>query len=245
MKLFRSAVIASAFCGLATLASANCGHYHVVQEGETLARIAEANLGSVFKVEQLADQNSKALRGFGAQIEAGMLLDLPCSDAQDIDVSLAETVGPQQLWRLIQDVPEVQVLDIRSLKALSNGVLPKTIAVPYQFWQAPKGSAGGARVEKHIANVIGGSGLRLDRPIAILHGDATPMDAGRAVFVSWLLKSAGAEQLAILRGGYEAWTATEQPISMNTASAEPYTLEVTLSANWRNDRDSHFGVRSN
>lgn len=245
MMSFRLALMAAAVCGLANAAAAKCGHFHVVAEGETLPMIAGANLGSVFKAETLAQQNAMSLRAFGASLEPGMILDLPCArDAADA-VSLAETVEPQQLWQIVQDIDDVQVLDIRSLKALSEGVLPKTIAVPYEFWKAPKGAAGAMRAEQHIANIIGGAGLRLDRPIAILHSDSTPQDAGRAVFVSWLLKSAGADQLAILRGGYAAWMTAQLPISMSTASAEPYTLNVTLSANWRNDEGSHFGVRAN
>lgn len=232
MKTVLSALITSGFLGLASVASA-CGHFHVVQAGETLAQVAEKNLGSVFQFGLIKEANASLIRSGDLQLEAGHLLDLPCL-APSSDVSALSTpVAPTDLWALMRNMGDVQVLDIRSLSTLAAGVLPKTVAIPYDFWQAPNDISRPGSAADHIANVIGGAGLRLDRPIAILHGEDAEVDAGRALFVSWLLKSAGAKQTAIISGGYPAWVSAGLPITVEMAGAEPYELDVTLSSNWR------------
>ena len=232
MKSFRLGLIATAFLGLATAATASCGYYHVVQPGETLADVAEQGLGSVFRFETIRKVNAPFLRESDFALEAGRLIDLPCPGTQSDVASLATTVEPKGLWNLMLHVRGMQILDIRSLKTLAGGVLPHTIAIPFEFWQAPNDSST-AGAAQHMANVIGGAGLRLDQPIAILYGNDTAMGSGEALFVSWLLKSAGAEQTAILRGGYDAWVNADLPITVNTARVAPYKAKISLSADWR------------
>jgi thiosulfate/3-mercaptopyruvate sulfurtransferase len=71
--------------------------------------------------------------------------------------------------------------------------------------------------------VLRAAGVRRNHPVVAY--DAA--DGSTAARAWWLLRWAGHEQVAVLDGGYAAWTAEGRPVSTDTPSPEPGDIEVT------------------
>ena len=231
-----------AFVMSAGIAVANCEEFYTVKEGDTLPKIAKAQLGSMFDYAKLQQANFGTLGG-SFEVRAGMVLDVPCPEVApgEARLNLSVMPDPETVAPLIK-VGAVQVLDVRTAEETGGGVLPETILIPFETFRGPADNPGLPPSEERLAEIFGNAGLHLDRPIVIVHHKPTQMDTGRAAFVYWLLKSSGAEQLAIMRGGFNAWQAIDLPVSETAAKAEPYTAQVSFARTWRADALDVYGV---
>ena len=205
---------------------ANCGSDYVVRSGDTLTQIARSTLGSVFEFTRIHRANLDVIGHDPSRVEVGSQLYIPCQTALE-DMNWSVMPDLPELMRLRQ-LEEVQVLDIRSVKLAKKGMLPNSINMPYSVWRNPTEDTSKPATAEEVASIVGWSGLQLDRPIVIVHHKPTPMDIGRAAYVYWLLKSSGAEQLAILKGGYNAWKKQGLATSVHAAKRRPYEAEVTF-----------------
>ena len=229
---------------LMALATANsaraeaCGGTYQVKHGDTLSEIAQHQVGTVFALHQLIAANPGKIGHNLNQLHVGVVLDLPCrvpmgGFSSDTPFNWSVMPGAREVVPLVQ-ANQTQILDIRSMDAIKNGVIPGAIHVPYKAWQTASGTAPN---EAMLAEIYGLSGLRLDQPIVIVNGRATVDDLGAAAFVYWLLKSSGAQQLAILRNGHQSWVNADQPLDAVPALMDPYEMDVTLAYTWRADAD--------
>ena len=127
---------------------------------------------------------------------------------------------------------DVQVIDIRSKKYLKHGVVPGAVWMPFADWRGPKSRPGNPPKTEKLAEMLGQAGLRLDRPIVVHNHSNKTIQNGRAAIVYWILKSAGAQQLAVLNGGFKGWKAEGLPTAETHAQKKPTKLDVAYSYEW-------------
>lgn len=160
----------------------------------------------------------------GASIVPAALMDeLPCAS--------------EPTWSVLPDVGylvgmlahrDIQVLDLRSAGLRAQGMLPGTTSVTYTDWRGAAANPGLPPSEAHLSAIIGAAGLHLDAPIVIVGHDDTASAMARAAYVYWVLASLGADELAILNGGYKAWDAAGLPVVTKTRDTTPYTAKLTF-----------------
>lgn len=211
-----------------------CTSEYTVKPGDTLSRISASLFGSPFQSQALYDRNSAVIGPDANRLSVGQRLSYPCNGAWGGDVDWSVMPNPETVMAALED-ERVQVLDIRKAKAVASGVLPNTISIPFANWRGPKDNPGEPLSGAAVAQLIGPAGLRLDQPIVIAHGRDRPMETGAAAVVYWHLKSVGAEQIAILRGGFKGWEAAGLPTVTQTAQATPYVTFLRFDDTWRAD----------
>lgn len=124
------------------------------------------------------------------------------------------------------------VLDVRwrlggppGIEDYRRGHLPGAVFVDLDTeLAAPPGPAGRHPLPEPAAlqDVLRAAGVRADRPVvAYDHADGSV--AARAW---WLLRWAGHPEVAILDGGYAAWTAQGHPVTQDDPHPEPGDFEV-------------------
>lgn len=233
-KLTRILVILAAF---PTAAQAQtCTDRYVVAPGDDLVQIARKLLGDPARFREIYAANAKLIGADPSRIEIGMNLLIPCRrDAVEKDAPVRE-------WRRLVDAGaldrlrrnrRVQIVDVRAAGDVGKGTIAGAISVPYEDWRNAVLAGTDTASNLALSALVGASGIRLRRPIIVVNADATAFDAGRAAFVYWVLKSAGAGQLALLKGGIEAWRAAGLPISQRPARKLRYRASLSISDTWR------------
>lgn len=141
-------------------------------------------------------------------------------------------LGPTVLASQLDRNDEVQVIDIRSKKYLKHGVVPGAVWIPFSEWRGPSSRPGNPLRPEQLAEMLGAAGLRLDKPIVIHNHANKTIQNGRAAIVYWVLKSAGAQQLAILNGGFKDWQAADLPVTDTHTIKKPTQVDVAYSYEW-------------
>lgn len=215
-----------------TITTANaCTPTHEIIRGDTLWDIARHEMGSGWNYPQIFDVNRDIINDPNL-IYAGDILDLPCKTGAlgEIDWSVMPTA---EAFALIDKAIDVQVVDIRSEDDVQGGTIPGALWMPYESWRGAEDNPGLPRTAAHYASLIGNAGLRLDVPTLIVHTDNTPLSTGAGAYVYWVLKSLGGQELAVLRGGFEAWAASDREIATKPATPRPYAANLTFATDWR------------
>ena len=164
--------------------------------------------------------------------------------ATQIDQSvLSKVMTPVKLIRAATD-PDLQIIDIRAEKRLSSGTIPGAIWMTYKSWRGPKERPGMPPSAEKLSGMLGDAGIRLDRPIAIFNHSGGAMQTGQAAFVYWLLKTAGAENISILHGGFKAWEAAEMPVANTHIERPAQLVNVEYEYTWWADPMEIFAVVS-
>ncbi len=233
ISMIKSALLSALLICTATLGAMACTPRYEIQRGDTLWEIAGAQLDSVFDYVRIHERNRALIGPDPDLIYAGDVLDVPCGALALGDIDWSVMPNPDVLAYLMERA-EIQVLDVRAEKHLSKGVIPVAIWIPYADWRGPKDNPGAPQTAEAYAEMIGAAGLRLDRPTVIVHNRAHPMSTGSAAHVYWMLRSLGAEQLAVLRGGFTAWAELGLPVVADPEAARPYDAPaLAFSAAWR------------
>ncbi|MEM6593818.1 MAG: rhodanese-like domain-containing protein [Pseudomonadota bacterium] len=223
-------------------ASHACTLSHTVDKGDTLSQIASEHLGNIFAYEAIYEANRQQIGSNPNRIKVGMTLNIPCAEGDGTILDWSVMPRPESLAQLMQ-TEDIQILDIRGVKQLKNGVIPSAFSVPYASWSGPKDNPGAPPTEEALASLIGGAGLDLNKPIIIVHNKPNMMDIGRAAKIYWLLKSSGATSLAILRDGHSAWVKQGLPVADAPRDLTPIPpIQVSFSTQWRADLVDVYGV---
>lgn len=168
------------------------------------------------------------------------VLSLPIVAAESHTVS--RLLAPKTLAALQSWSVDIQILDIRAKKYHKGGVIPGAVSVPYKDWRGPKERPGLPPNKEDLAARIGSAGLDLSRPIVIVNRTGSAISMGRASYVYWLLKSAGAQRPALLNGGFKAWKQADLEIAAAPATPDPTTVEVAFNYDWWADPMDIFGI---
>lgn len=219
----------------------NCDREYVVQPGDSLSEIAVATLGSVRAATTIHQENIAIIGVDANRLKVGQRLVIPCPT----EVGTAEPPPELLVWDVFPDPAAaetsiatglVQIVDVRGAKRLLDGLIPQSVWVTYRRWRWSTETPKALPNDDEFSVLIGGAGIRLDRPILLVANNAAPFDTGRAALVYWVLKSAGADRVAILKGGFKAWKKAGLPTTDRPASAKAYVADITLSGKWRADR---------
>jgi len=147
-------------------------------------------------------------------------------------VSLARDVAPVVDTAWVEkniNNPKVVIVDIRKVEDYKAGHIPNAVNAFYGSWAMMKG---GMRNELPAADdlfdVIGGAGIGSDSIVVLAGKNDNMSDRADPTRVAWTLKYAGVQNIAILDGGYNKWTAEKKALSTDAVKpkAKPYKATV-------------------
>ena len=162
----------------------------------------------------------------------------------DFSENWSRYITPETANVLMDANANIQILDIRKEKYVNDGTIPGAIWIPFTTWRGPSERPGQPPSEVALEALVGENGLRLDQPIVIHNHSDKTIQNGRAAIVYWTLKSAGAENIAILNGGFKAWRAADLPEADVPASPEAYVADLSYQTDWWADPMSIYAITS-
>lgn len=115
----------------------------------------------------------------------------------------------------------------------AEGHIPDAGWSPYASWRSDMPNPGALRDLAHLQTIVQELGIDIDTPVVVVHSGRDATDMGAAARVYWTLKSLGIEDLALLNGGYAAWTAANLPTQNAAASFFPSDYQANWSETWR------------
>ncbi|HMB11434.1 sulfurtransferase [Saliniramus sp.] len=155
---------------------------------------------------------------------------------------LSPLVSPAELAAFKRGADPL-LLDIRQGEA-SEGVsvyeaghVPGAVHAPYARWRGPAANPGEVLSDAALTDFFRSLGVEEGRPVVVIHQGDSISDFGAAARVYWTLKSAGIDNLAILNGGVEAWTAEELALATDSPAPQPSEITVSLGEAWIATRD--------
>jgi thiosulfate/3-mercaptopyruvate sulfurtransferase len=140
----------------------------------------------------------------------------------------------------IRAEPGLRILDIRAAEgepSYAAGHIPGAVSAPYPTWRGPSSNPGAALGDAALTDLLQTAGIDAATPVVIVYQGETQSDFGAAARVYWTLKSAGLTRLAILNGGFRAWTEAGLPVSTDQVTPERSTIEAALSPEWMATRE--------
>ena len=242
IRVIGSLVIGLGFNGFIGSASYACDSLYIASQGESVTDIAETQLGSAQARFQILTANPGQLGPNPENLVGGTILNIPC-ETKAADRSWQALVSPEALAVRIEQQSDLQILDIRETGPNTDRLIPNTIHLPYPRLRrsAPDQAAPDGPL---LSKTLGLNGVHLDKPIVLVTQRTTAQQTGQAAFAYWLLKSAGARDIAILDGGFHAWASKELPTSDRTRSVVPYIASVSLSRDWWADQIDIYAISS-
>jgi len=147
-------------------------------------------------------------------------------------VRMHPVISPDGLARLLAGPAPPAVLDVRwtlggpaGRDEYDSGHLPGAEFLDVDTDLAGAAGAGGRHPlpdPTALQHTLRAAGVRSDRPV-VAYDSADGSVAARAW---WLLRWVGHREVAVLDGGYRAWTAHGLPVSIRPAAPEPGTITV-------------------
>ena len=136
------------------------------------------------------------------------------------------------------DREDVVLLDIRnkidggSAETFAKGHIPGSVHSDYlkDGWRTKvDGVIGQVPMAESLEALIGGLGIDNDSTVVIIPAGVSSTDFGSAARVYWTFNYVGHDDVAILNGGYRAWTAdADNPIETGPSAREAKIFEATL-----------------
>jgi thiosulfate/3-mercaptopyruvate sulfurtransferase len=112
------------------------------------------------------------------------------------------------------------------------GHIPGAAFSAYANWRGGPANPGALLAPETYAAEAARLGINADTPVVIVHSGANPTDMGTAARVYWTLKSLGVQDLALLNGGFEAWSAAQLPVSTTAAEIAPSEFTGNWTTDW-------------
>ncbi|TAM09804.1 MAG: sulfurtransferase [Nevskiaceae bacterium] len=138
---------------------------------------------------------------------------LPAAAAQPL-------ISPAEL-AVLQEQPEVRVIDIRSPRDYEGGHIAGSVSAPYAEWRGPARDPGTLPPQDALVGLVRRLGVDAGTQAVIVSWGTDGLDTAGAARVYWTLKYLGLTQLSILNGGMVAWKAADLPLSLEPARIEP------------------------
>jgi thiosulfate/3-mercaptopyruvate sulfurtransferase len=135
-------------------------------------------------------------------------------------------VEPKELEEKLAQ-PELQILDTRPLTEFAKSHIPGAVRVDVKKWQELGKKDGGFHDADAWAAMVGQLGIGNDTRV-VVYGSSLP-DTAR---IWWTLKYLGLNHVAILNGGWAAWTRE----SRTSRDADPIVQPVAFKPNFQSDR---------
>ncbi|MFN4057533.1 MAG: sulfurtransferase [Roseinatronobacter sp.] len=135
---------------------------------------------------------------------------------------------PTELAVIAAQTPELRIVHVTG--AADGPVIAGAVFSPYAKWRAGPTNPGAILPEMEYEIEITRLGIDADTPVVIVHAGTDASDMGAAARVYWTLKSVGVQDLALLNGGFAAWTEAGLPVAATAATL----TESDFEANWDN-----------
>ncbi len=155
-------------------------------------------------------------------------------------IPLAATAAPQgwtallepaQLANILAATPEVRILQVTG--DYEEGHIPGAISAPYAQFRGPRENPGAVSSIETLTTIVQSLGLNADTPVVVVHGGSNAADFGAAARVYWTLKSLGIKDLALLNGGFNAWSSANLPVSTQTHRVAASSFQPQWSDQYR------------
>jgi thiosulfate/3-mercaptopyruvate sulfurtransferase len=140
-----------------------------------------------------------------------------------------------ELSAILQSAPQVRVLHVTGDYAA--GHIPGAVAAPYPQFRGPQENPGQLRDVSELTATVQKLGVSADTPVVVVHQGSNASDFGAAARVYWTLKSLGVQDLAILNGGFAAWTGANLPSSTEASTVAASSFAPQWSNDWRATTD--------
>lgn len=138
---------------------------------------------------------------------------------------------PTELANIMGGSRSVRVIHVTGDFAASH--IPGAANAPYPQWRGPQENPGALPAIEKLIALVQSLGISADTPVAIVHQGTNPADMGTATRVYWTLKSLGVNDLALVNGGFAAWTAAGLPISSVADRIAPSSFVPQWTDKWR------------
>ncbi|AFG38641.1 sulfurtransferase [Spirochaeta africana] len=144
--------------------------------------------------------------------------------------SHSQLISPQRLYTAM---PDVQIIDARERVQYDMGHIPGAIHLPPSYLEGEDVVSGGGLVSHQLRDVefcasrLSEAGIQDDRPIVIYDQGGSYV----ATRLWWILMVLGHEQVAVMNGGYSAWTGDLASVEYRPAS--PEQSDYLPRPNWR------------
>ena len=138
---------------------------------------------------------------------------------------------PTELAAIMGGSRSVRVIHVTGDFAASH--IPGAANAPYPQWRGPQENPGSLPAMEKLTALVQSLGISADTPVAIVHQGTNPADMGTATRVYWTLKSLGITDLAVVNGGFAAWTEAGLPISSMADPIAPSRFVPQWSDKWR------------
>jgi thiosulfate/3-mercaptopyruvate sulfurtransferase len=151
-----------------------------------------------------------------------LTLIAPCSIfARDI----APVVSTDWLEKNLTS-PKLKMVDIRKLEEYKDGHVPGSLSSFYGAWAVKKGTnQNDLPPDDDLTDLIGSLGINRDSQVVVIGKSDTPSDLVGITRIAWTLAYAGIDNVAVLDGAYNKWTADKKPVSKEVAKASPSTYQ--------------------
>lgn len=142
--------------------------------------------------------------------------------------SIDPIVSPDWLAANTAD-PKIVIVDIRKVEDYRAGHVPKAVNIFYNTWAITQGKL---RNEvpplDDLTDIINSAGIAADSKVVIVGNSDIPPNRSNITRVAWTLKYAGIENVAILDGGWEKWTAEKKPVAADTVKPKASGFQPKL-----------------
>jgi len=126
------------------------------------------------------------------------------------------------------DNPQLIILDVRKVEDYQAGHIPKSINSFYRAWAYQRGGLYSEVPEvDDLQDMIGEAGIGMDSFVVVVGRTDTPQESYHSARVACTLQYAGIPNVAILDGGFNAWTRANKPLSTEPRRpvAKPFTAK--------------------
>ncbi|HEY3278274.1 MAG TPA: rhodanese-like domain-containing protein [Syntrophorhabdaceae bacterium] len=117
---------------------------------------------------------------------------------------------------------KLKIVDIRKLEEYKDGHIPGSLNSFYGAWAIKRGTnQNELPPDDDLADLIRSLGIDKDSRVVIVGKSDTPGDLVGITRIAWTLVYGGLENVSLLDGGYNKWTADKKPVSKEAVKAAP------------------------
>lgn len=145
-------------------------------------------------------------------------------------------LSPAELSPLLQQ-DQVRVIDIRPPADYQAGHIPGAVNAPYGSWRGPASNPGELPDLPELTQRIQSLGLTPETHAVVVSSGANATDFGSAARVYWTLKVLGLDNLSVLNGGMQAWTAAQLPQNADPVAVTPSSYQPQIDTSLIATRD--------
>jgi len=176
--------------------------------------------------------NTSALALPTLALSTALLTLAPLAATAEAPEGWSPLLEPAQLAEFL-DIYGDEIRVVHITGDYDAGHIPEAGWSPYASWRSDMPNPGALRDLPHLQTIVQELGIETDTPVVVVHSGRDATDMGAAARVYWTLKSLGVEDLALLNGGFAAWTAAELPVDTASASFFPSDYQAQWSEDWR------------